>query len=309
MRDLASQWTNELQDALTDIAGKEAKDLDDTWACGLVTSCSVFRKAVNVTDQLPLVSALSGKTFLFDFDNVLNYNFTDPFIDVAFVQLTPKQIRNVQSFEFNFLPMSLSLYHDIYDKSVDSLINGKDVLIAKQLQGFTTEFTTEEVGADASIKDLQRGLTRHRRSKDKRKEKTTSLMDDTTVSGTGPAVNRSGELVGICHRKLNGRDILLPTKMLSSSIASDLNSQIGASDDPWDVPRPEWMDYQIGYTDLYNLGLLIHPLAHDNEKMVDFVDWPLYETWYQRNAPINKLTFVLTDKHLYLRPEEEFLRE
>ena len=46
-----------------------------------------------------------------------------------------QQIYKAQKFDFNFLPMNLSLYHDIYDKSVDSLINGKDVVIAKQLQG------------------------------------------------------------------------------------------------------------------------------------------------------------------------------
>ena len=67
------------------------------------------------------------------------------------------------------------------------------------------------------------------------------------------------------------------------------------------------MDFQIRYTDLHDLGLLVHPLAHDNDKMVDFVDWPFYEAWYQRTSPINHLTFVLTDKHLYLRPEEDYL--
>ena len=95
----------------------------------------MFRKAVNVTDQLPLVSALSGKTHLFEFDNFMNYNFSDPFLDVAFVQLTPGQIWKAQKLDFHFLPMNLNLYHDIYDKSVDTLINGKDVVIAKQLPG------------------------------------------------------------------------------------------------------------------------------------------------------------------------------
>ena len=67
------------------------------------------------------------------------------------------------------------------------------------------------------------------------------------------------------------------------------------------------MDFKIRYTDLHDLGLLPHPLAHNNEEMVDFVDWPFYESWYRRTAPINQLTFVLTDKYLYLRPEEEFV--
>ena len=92
---------------------------------------------MNVTDQVPLVSALSGKTHLLEFDNFMNYNFSDPFLDVAFVQLTPGQIWKVQKLDFHFLPMNLNLYHDIYDKSVDELINGKDVVIAKQLQGVT----------------------------------------------------------------------------------------------------------------------------------------------------------------------------
>jgi len=323
MRDLASQWTDELQEALTEIAGKETKDLDDTWACGFVTSCSVFRKATNVTEHFPLVSALSGKTFLFDFDNGLNYNFSDPFTDVAFVQLTPQQIYKAQKFDFNFLPMNLSLYHDIYDKSIDSLINGKDVVIAKQLQGYVTQVTKDKVGADESLEDVMRRVSAGRdagknagrdapthsaKSEDTQKTiaKTKRLLDDSVVSGTAPAVNRSGELVGIGHRKLNGQDVLLPTKMLSLSIASDLNSQIGSSEDPLDVSRPQWMDFQIRYADLHDLGLLVHPLAHDNDKMIDFVDWPFYETWYQRTAPINNLTFVLTEKHLYLRPENEF---
>ena len=52
----------------------------------------MFRKAVNVTDQIPLVSALSGETFLLDFDHVLNYHFSDPFNDVAFVQVVLLQL-------------------------------------------------------------------------------------------------------------------------------------------------------------------------------------------------------------------------
>jgi len=305
MRDLASQWTNELQEALTNIAGKESKDLDDTWACGFVTSCSVFRKAVNVTDTLPLVSAMSGNTFLFDFDNVMNYNFSDPFTDVAFVQLTPKQIWKAQRFDFNFIPMNLSLYHDIYDKSIDKLINGKDVIIAKQLTGYVTQSTTEEVGSGAPIDDII-VETLGNRDRQRTIGTTKTLLDDATVSGASPAVNRSGELVGICHRKVSENDILLPTKMLSASIAADLNAQIGTSEDPNEVHRPEWMDFKIAYTDLHDLGLLEHPLAHNNEMMVDFVDWPFYEAWYQRISPVNGLTFVVTDNHIYIRPEEEY---
>jgi hypothetical protein len=71
------------------------------------------------------------------------------------------------------------------------------------------------------------------------------------------------------------------------------------------VYRPEWMDYMIRYTDLYNHGLLKHPLAHNNEFMLDFIDWPFYEEWYDRVKPVNNLRFVLTRNFLYGRPEEE----
>ena len=61
------------------------------------------------------------------------------------------------------------------------------------------------------------------------------------------------------------------------------------------------MDFPIGCTDLHDMGLLrLLPLENDNEKIGRF-----YETWYQRSSPIDNLTFVLTDQHLYLRPEEE----
>jgi len=307
MRDLASQWTNELQEALTHFSGKKTDDLTDTWACGFVTSCSVFRKAVNVTDQVPLVSALSGKTHLLEFDNFMNYNFSDPFLDVAFVQLTPGQIWKVQKLDFHFLPMNLNLYHDIYDKSVDELINGKDVVIAKQLQGYLKHVTREKIAPDETSSSFAFGDIE--KSVEKRKTEQTErekiVIDDSIVCGTSPAVNKMGQLMGICQRRLNEKDILLPTKMLSASIAADLNSQIDANEEA--VFRPEWMDFKIGYTDLHDLGLLAHPLAHNNEDMVDFCDWPFYEAWYRRVSPINNLTFVLTDKYLYLRPEEDFL--
>ena len=66
------------------------------------------------------------------------------------------------------------------------------------------------------------------------------------------------------------------------------------------------MDFQIRYTDLHNLGLLTHPLAHNDEGMIDFVDWPSYQHWFRQTAPIEHLTFTITDKHLYIKPEEEF---
>ena len=52
-----------------------------------------------------------------------------------YLQLRRNQISLAQTFQFDFLPMKLSLHHDIYDKSVDAIVNGKDVLIAKQLSG------------------------------------------------------------------------------------------------------------------------------------------------------------------------------
>ena len=44
MQDLASLWSPDLKDALTEIAGKETRDLSDTWACGFITSETLMRK-------------------------------------------------------------------------------------------------------------------------------------------------------------------------------------------------------------------------------------------------------------------------
>jgi len=279
------------------------KELEDAWACGLITSCSVFRKAVNVTDQIPLVSALTGETFLLDFDHVLNYHFSDPFNDVAFVQLRRNQIASAQKFQFDFLPMKLSLHHDIYDKSVDAIVNGKDVLIAKQLSGFFKEVTLENIASDKTPHNSAAAKKfSETRDEQKKWEKTTLSLDDANVSGAAPAVNLSGELVGISNRKFPDRELLLPSKMLSAAIAADTQNNRNP-----EIHRPEWMDFEIRYMDLYSLGLLADPLAHDNADMLEMAGWPSYEAWYKRNTPAHRLVFVLTDKYMYLRPEEEFL--
>jgi len=310
MRDLAAQWDEDLLAALKDLSG-DTQSLDDTWACGFVTSCNVFRKGVNVSPQLPLVSALTGKTFMFDFDNIINYNFSDPFADVAFVQLTPLQIWQAQLFEFHFLPMNLNLTHDVYDSETDSIANGQEVIIAKQLQGSLSEvikhslkIKSKESSKESVVENVEELLKSNILKTQNTDETKPKNYEDAVICGAAPAVNRRGELVGISKRKLKDTELLLPAKMLSGAIATDLSDQVNMSGGQ--VYRPEWMDFKINYTDLYDLGLLKDPLAHNNEDMIDFVDWPYYEVWYERTAPTNNLSFVMTEKFWYLRPEEEF---